>query len=145
MSYFAWLEKAVAEAIAQKRIGSPVSLRAFFHLSADHGVLLPLLGEALGAAGVWFAAPAVRVYALGGARDGQVTALVEYAAGQTALVSVATLHDPAPLADLLLIGNHGTLRYQDQPDYRPADRANAKLLQAIEKSLAGQAPVEVAP
>ena len=143
MSHWAWLEQAVAEAIAQKRIGSPVSLRAFFHLSADHGVLLETLGEALTAAGGWFRSPAVRVYALGGVRAGEITAMVEYAGGETALVSVATLRDPAPWADVLLIGNRGTLRYQDHPEPGPGARADRKLLAAVERSLAQAAVVEV--
>lgn len=96
MSYFAWLSKAVAEAIDQKRIGSPVSLRAFFYLSPDHGLLLPTLGEALAAASAWFRGRPVRVYALGGIRAGEITVLVEYSAGQTALVSAGILRDPMP-------------------------------------------------
>ena len=143
MGYFAGLEKAVAEAIAQQRIGSPVSLRAFFHLSADHGLLMQILGEALAAAEKWFRSAPVRVYALGGIRTGEITALVEYAGGQTALVSVGALRNPTPLANLMLIGNRGTLRFEDDSEWGEPGEGNRKLMREVERSLATQTPVEV--
>jgi hypothetical protein len=143
MTYFAWLEKTVAGAIAQQRIGSLVSLRAFFQLSADHGRLMGILGEALAAAGKWFGSRPVRVYALGGIKAGEITAMIEYSGGETALVSAGVLRDPVPIADLMLIGNRGTLRHQDSPQLGEPGRGDEKLLRAIEKSLVGQAPVEV--
>jgi hypothetical protein len=143
VSYFTWLEKEVARAIARKRIGTPVSLRAFFHLSADHGRLVGALAEALAAAGAWLASSPVRLYARGGVRAGEITAMVEYAGGQTALVSAAVLRNASPLADVLLIGNRGTLRYQDHPEPGEPGRPDARLWRAIEASLAAGAPVEV--
>lgn len=143
MSSFAGLEKAVAGAIAQKRIGSPVSLRAFFHLSADHGKMMPALGEALAAAERWLGSPPVRVYALGGVRTGEITAMVEYAGGQTALVSVGVLRNPAPASNLILIGNRGTLRFEDDSELGEPGAGSRKLVEAVERSLAAQNPVEV--
>lgn len=143
MSYFAGLGKAVAAAIAQNRIGSPVCLRAFFQLSADHGRLLQTMGEALAAASQWFSSPPARVFALGGIAAGEITAIVEYAGGQTALVCVGVLRNAPPLSNLLLIGNRGTLRFEDAPEIGEPGPANRPLLSAFEKSLAAQAPIEV--
>jgi len=145
MAYLTWLGGAVQQAITQKRIGSPVALRAFFLLSPDHGLLLPTLTEALTAVTQWFGSPLTRVYALGGVRTGEVTALAEFSAGQTALLTAATLRDPTPLADLLVIGNHGTLRHQDHPESFQPGRADPQLARALERSLAAGAPVEVGP
>ena len=89
MAYLTWLGGAVQQAITQKRIGSPVALRAFFLLSSDHGLLLPTMAEALTAAARWFGSPLTRVYALGTVQAGEITALAEFAAGQTALVTAA--------------------------------------------------------
>jgi hypothetical protein len=138
------LARAVSQAIASGRIGTPVALRGHFHLSADHGTLLPALEAALGAAAAWFTSAPVRIYATGGARYGEITALAEYAGGQTALVSAGVLRDPLPRADVLLIGNHGTLRFQE-PVALAAEQGHAGLRRAIEQSLASGAPVEVKP
>jgi hypothetical protein len=143
MAYLTWLGGAVQQAITQKRIGSPVALRAFFLLSSDHGLLLPTMAEALTAAARWFGSPLTRVYALGTVQAGEITALAEFAAGQTALVTAATLRDPIPLADILVIGNHGTLRHQDHPEAFQPGRADPKLARALERSLAAGDPVAV--
>jgi hypothetical protein len=143
MAYLAWLADNVQNAITQKRIGTPVALRGFFLLSPDHGLLLPTLAEALMTAAQWFGSPLTRVYALGGVRGGEITALAEFSAGQTALLTAATLRDPTPLADLLVIGNHGTLRHQDHPESFQPGRADANLARALERSLAAGVPVEM--
>jgi hypothetical protein len=140
MDSFRRLGEAVAA--AQKQIGRAVALRAFFELSADHGRLLPVVEAALAAAEQWFGSTPARVYALGGARHGEVTVLAEYAGGQTALVSAGVLRDPLPRADVLLIGNHGALRFQE-PAALAAEPAHAGLRRAIEQSLASGAPAEV--
>ncbi len=143
MAYLTWLGDAVQNALTQKRIGSPVALRAYFLLSPDHGLLLPTLAEALTTAARWFGSPLTRVYALGGVRGGEITAVAEFSAGQTALLTVATLRDPIPLADLLIIGNHGTIRHQDHPASFQPGPADPKLARALQRSLAAGVPVEV--
>ena len=142
-AYFVRLGRMVRSAVSQRRIGSPVALRAFFHLSPDHGRLMPLLGEALNTASGWFASPPARLYALGGVREGQVTVLLEYAGGETALVSVGVLQDPTPSADLLLIGNRGTLRYEGRSEPGEPGAVDARLVGAVERSLASRTPVEI--
>lgn len=143
MAYLTGLRGAVQDALTAKRIGSPVSLRALLLVSPDHGLLLPTLAEILTVCTQWFSAPPARLYALGGVRDGVITALAEFPAGQTALVTAATLHDPTPLADLLVIGNRGTLRYQDHPESFAPGPADPKLSRALERSLALGTPVEL--
>ena len=143
MDTFTRLTRTVAEALASQRIGLPVSVRAHFHLTADHGLLLPILEAALAAAEKWFASSATRAYALGGARHGEITALVEYTAGQTALVSVAVLRDPLPRTDILLLGNRGTLRFQESVTLGADGASHPKLRAALERSLTTQAPAEV--
>jgi hypothetical protein len=143
MAYLTWLADNVQNAIIQKRIGTPVALRGFFLLSPDHGLLLPTLAEVLTTAAQWFGSPLTRIYALGGVRAGEITALAEFSAGQTALLTAATLRDATAMADLLVVGNHGTLRHQDHPESFEPGRADPKLARALERSLAAGAPVEV--
>jgi len=143
MAYLTWLGGAVRNALTQKRMGTPVAVRGYFLLSPDHGLLLPTLAEALTMTAGWFGGLPARVCALGGVRSGEVTVLAEFPGGETALLSAATLRDPPALADLLVIGNRGTMRYQDRPEALAPGSADPKLMRAIERSLAEQGPVEV--
>jgi len=138
-----WIDRQVARAVAAGRVGTPVALRAFLYLSEDHGRLMETVGAVLAAAGGWFSSPARRLYALGGAAHGEITVLAEFAGGQTALISAGLLRGPAPLANILVIGNKGTLRFEGPAVPEPAPPAVRRLLSAVERSLASGAAVEV--
>ena len=69
--------------------------------------------QAAAVAGDWLGAAPRRVYVLGGEEAGQITATLQYAGGQSALVSVnPTPPDGAARVDLMLLGNTGAL-YHD--------------------------------
>jgi hypothetical protein len=129
-----------------------VSVRAFLALSADHGHLEAVATQTIVQAAGWFDAPVSSVYALGGAEGGQLAALVEFSAGQSALVTVASLAASAsPTADVLVIGNHGTVHWDGRANenvgderYAPPtlDDTGRAIRAAIRESLATSQPVE---
>lgn len=158
MAYLSWLEKALAAKLAEQPIGTPVALRAYLQLTSDHGLLV---AHAAGMAAVterWFGAKATSIYSQGSAESGYVSLLVQFGAGQTALV-VSELVRPADgaaperlFAKLLVVGNHGTIEFEDAPgsDGLPADIARPdeprerKLSREVERSLRSGQPAVIA-
>jgi hypothetical protein len=122
MRYLPWLEKTVGARLADRSsIGRPVFTRMHLELSADHGLLIPIAEAALVIAGRWIGggtgAGVRAIYALGGVKHGSVTLQVEFAQGQTALLSAEPVHPAAEAAvQVLCTGQHGTLRFEDYPD-----------------------------
>ncbi len=143
MQYLEWLERQFAVPAVEKRIGQPVALRAYLQVTSDHGLLLPVLTRAAVTASKWMRAPVSKLYAQGGVTAGYVTVLAEFAGGQTALLASETLRGEPPMVTLLLIGNHGTMRFDDQP--RPVTEAtgSAGLERAIQDSLRSGKPTAV--
>ena len=155
--YVEWLEKAVERKLADNSIGLPVALRAQLNLSSDHGLLAPSLAGLASAAQRWFASKALTVYAQGGAELEYVSLLVKFSGGQTALLSSEVVRgDGGPGAEgpnvlLLVVGNHGTMQFTDNPrsdgravDIGPPGGAEAQqLARAIEASLVKGRPVSL--
>lgn len=125
MRYFSWLEATVGAQLSGDRVGKPVFLRAHLELTADHGLLIPISEAAVAIARRWLGAGVRSIYALGGVKHGTVSLQVEFAQGQTALVSAELTHGGESSVHLLCAGQHGTLRFDDFPD-------PALLRQAIE-------------
>jgi len=142
MNYLASLEKAVGAALARKQIGRPVALRIVLQVTADHGLVVPVAAQAVEMAQRWFGSVAVRVYAQGGARSGFVSVLAEFAAGETALIAAEAGTEP-PAVLVLLIGNHGTLQYDDAREAVLAQPADSPLRRVIERSLESRRPEAV--
>jgi hypothetical protein len=113
--YTNWLAKTIGEKLAADSIGKPVFVRLLLVLSADHGLLDRQLQQAAEMAGGWIENRSVRMERMGSARDGGCSALVEYAGGQTALVTVEVVRGE-PEARVLIVGQHGTLRFDDYPE-----------------------------
>ena len=114
-NYCNWLAKTVGEKLAADSIGRPVFVRLVLALSADHGLLEQQLQLAAAVAGGWIGSGSVRMERMGSARDGFLSALLEYAAGQTALLAVEIVRSE-PQAQVLIVGQHGTLRFDDYPE-----------------------------
>jgi hypothetical protein len=119
------LHQSVKAALDAGHVGVPVFVRCVAHTAANRGALTGALHEAAAVAGSWLDAAPRRVYVLGSEAAGQVTATVQYAGGQSALVSVNLLPaDGAPRVDLMLLGNTGAL-YHDGSALSPAQLAAA--------------------
>jgi len=142
MAYPEWLEKSLQAAIARKGIGAPVALRAFLQLTPDHGLLLPVLAHGVQMAERWFGSPLKQLYAQGAVEAGYLTALAEYQRGQTALISAETCRSEDPMVLVLLVGNRGTLQFEDKPDLAPLVPGDIPVRTLIEKSLRSGQPVQ---
>ena len=147
MTYLAWLDATIAAQLARDAIGRPVFLRASLQLTADHGLLAPILAAQLESAARWMASPLRRLYAQGGERQGFLSVLAEFDGGQTALLSSELTHGGEASADLLLLGQRGSFRFQDQPEpiqLSEPPAPNPALAMALARSLATAKPVSPA-
>jgi hypothetical protein len=106
--YLSWLEKTVASQLSN--VGKPVFVRVHLELTADHGLLIPISEAALAVTQRWFSAGVRNIYALGGAKFGTVSLQVEFAEGQTALVSAELAHGSESSVQVLCVGQHLALR-----------------------------------
>ena len=113
MKYLAWLDRTLAAKLAETPVGRPVFLRAFLQLTSDHGVLRGVAEETIRLAARWIGSEVRSVHWQGGVEEGYWTAMVEFEAGQTALISSETPGLGEPAAELLLLGQHGSLRFSD--------------------------------
>ena len=113
MKYLAWLDKTLTAKLAEQPIGRPVFLRATLQLTADHGLLRTVAEETIRLAAGWMKAGVSSAHWQGGAADGHVAAMVAFAEGQSALVSSELTRGEEPAVELLLMGQHGSLRFTD--------------------------------
>ena len=154
MPYLSWLEDALARKTAEQAIGTPVALRAYLQLVSDHGLLVSQAAGMTALAERWFGGKATSVYSQGSAETGYISSLIQFAAGETALV-VSELVRPArdgagerPLVKLLIVGNHGTIEFEETPgqDGLPVDVAlpdgprERELAREVERSLRSGQP-----
>ncbi len=154
MAYIDWLTESLRAKLAEQAVGEPVALRAYFQIADDHGLLIPTLASAVAMAETWFGSRGPTVYAQGGAQQGSVTVMATFANGGTAVLSSDLARGAAgaaegPSVTLLLIGNHGTMQFDDRPgsdglavDLGVSNNADQKRIAAlIEDSLRKGAPV----
>lgn len=147
MRYLEWLEKAVGERLSSGAIGPPVFVRADLQVAADHGLLGPLAGAAVESAVKWLNASVHSIYALGGAKAGTVTVMVECTGGQSALLSADMVWEGDAAAQLLIIGQKGTLRLDDFPEVpqlKGSPAAGKRWHDAIVRSIETGKPVTMA-
>ena len=104
--------QAFRSAIRTGRIGTPVAARIVAHLTADHGQIERLAARTLESAAGWFGIRSGQLAARGSVKTGQLTALVRFAEGQTALVSAGSSGIGAPVLEMTLFGNRGVLSWE---------------------------------
>lgn len=140
VKHLAWIEETIGAKLRANAIGKPVFVRANLQLIADHGHLVRLAAEALGTASKWMAAPVRSVYAQGGVRQGFISLMAEFDAGQSALLAVELTHGQPAEVQVLVVGQHGTLRFDDFPEPLQLSAAepspSAQSMRLIEASLA---------
>ena len=149
--------QSIGEEARSGSIGRPVCVRASFVLSADHGRLATTLARAGAAALRWLADEPLDLFVSGGVRSGHISVLAQGATGTTALVSVALLREEVPSADILVLGDRGSLHHEgaanaphedlgssswNDGDLTPAEK---RFLEAIESSLERSSVVRPAP
>jgi hypothetical protein len=158
LPYLSWLEQALAAKLAEHPVGTPVALRAYVQLTSDHGLLVSNAAGMTALAERWLGGKATSVYSQGSAESGYVSVLIQFATGQTALV-VSELARPGngaprerPLVKLIVVGNRGTIEFEDAPgsDGLPVDVAlpdgprERELSREVERSLRSGQPAVAA-
>ncbi len=152
MTYLTRLTEAIKNELAQGRLGTPVYVRIVIVASSDHGHLVPVsvagiqvVQELLG--------PAIdEIFVAGSVESGTLSLQLHLQGGRTGQVVVILKREGAPGADLLLVGNHGTLRH-DLAEAGLADETGerlwspgsvrAELVEAVEESLRKRIPVRL--
>lgn len=152
MTYLTRLTEAIKNELAQGRLGTPVYVRIVIVASSDHGHLVPVsvagiqvIQELLG--------PAIdEIFVTGSVESGNLSLQLHMEGGRTGQVVVILKREGAPGADLLLVGNHGTLRH-DLAEAGLADETGerlwspgsvrAELVEAVEESLRKRTPVRL--
>jgi predicted dehydrogenase len=148
-----WLDAArtIASALDSKRIGTPVFARIVADTGDKPEAMEGFFAKALDAGCRWIGAEPTGVTALGAWTAGQVTALVEFARGQTALVSVGTSGASPPLLETYLVGTSGIASWEPggagdvaaSSPAAPLSDTSRRVLDAARKSLAAGRPVRL--
>ena len=144
------LQQSVQSVIDEGRIGSPVFVRCIVHAPIEAADTVGAIAALTAMANGWMPDSPEQVYALDSADKTQITAMVKYAGGQSALLSVNRV--PAggeATVDLRLVGNNGII-YHETPTgpYRlmnsPLDFGGGEvLIDAIRQGLETKQPISV--
>ncbi len=106
------LQKSVQTVIKSGRIGSPVFLRCVCQIATEKSLLQPA-AAVMALANEWMPAEPERIYAQSDAEATQLTLMVQYAGGQSAVLSVNRTR-AEPECDVMLVGNKGVI-YHETP------------------------------
>ena len=144
------LQQSVQSVIDEGRIGSPVFLRCIVHAPIEAADTVGGIAALTAMANGWMPDSPEQLYALDNADDTQITAMVKYAGGQSALVSVNRISTGGEVTvDLRLVGNNGII-YHETPTgpYRlmnpPLDFGGGEvLIDAIRQGLETRQPISV--
>ena len=109
------LQQSVQSVIDEGRIGSPVFLRCIVHAPIEAADTVGGIAALTAIANNWMPNPPEQIYALDNADKTQITAMVKYDGGQSALLSVNRLPVGGEVTvDLRLVGNNGII-YHETP------------------------------
>ena len=109
------LQQSVQSVIDEGRIGSPVFLRCIVQAPIEAADTVGGVAALTAVANDWMPDPPEQIYALDSADTTQITAMVKYAGGQSALLSINRIPaDQEVSVDLRLVGNNGII-YHETP------------------------------
>ncbi len=99
----------VSRALATGKIGQAVAVRMVAHIAVDHGWLERLARAALDETNRWIDSPWESIAAMGSIQRGELTSLVRFKSGATALVTVGSCGAGPPILEAVVVGNRGVL------------------------------------
>ena len=141
------LQKSVQTVIESGRIGSPVFLRCVCQIATGSSLLQPA-AAVMALANGWMPAEPEGIYAQGDADATQVTLMVKYVGGQSAVLSVNRTQTGTE-CDVMLVGNKGVI-YHETPTGRHAISATPlemgdvrELTPVIAQALESGQPIQV--
>jgi hypothetical protein len=137
------LHRAVAGVLQNKQVGVPVFVRYTLQLARKENALVNPLAQVVAVVRGWINQDLAKVYASEVAGV-EVSGLLEFTGGATALVSVVRRTAGPDAVDLILLGNQGAIYHETTSVHAdlPIGKADAKLLRAIERSLQSRKPEE---
>ena len=143
------LQQSVSSVIAEGRIGSPVFLRCMAHLPAAETNFVSRMAALVAVANTWMPSPPERIYAHGEIDKTQITAMVQYTGGQTAMLSLNRIPKAQDTTvNLLLIGNKGVIHHETPVErhrlMQPPIELNGgeELIELIEAAINAGTPLE---
>ena len=144
------LQQSVQSVIDEGRIGSPVFLRCIVQAPIEAADAVGGIAGLTEIANHWMPDPLEQIYALDNADATQITAMMKYAGGQSALLSVNRIPaDQEVAVDLRLVGNNGII-YHETPTgpYRLMNpplsfRGGDALIDVIRQGLETKQPINV--
>ena len=144
------LQQSVQSVIDEGQIGSPVFLRCIVQAPIEAADTVDSIAALTAIANNWMPDPPEQIYALDNADTTQITAMVKYAGGQSALLSVNRAPAGGEVAvDLRLVGNNGII-YHETPTgpYRlmnsPLNFSGGEaMIDAIRQGLKTKQPINV--
>lgn len=106
------LHAAVASTLASKRLGTLVFVRYLLQTQDKPAAVNKRLEQAADVIRGWINQPIDRIYAQGQVSARAVLLTVEFRGGSTAVLGWSTASADGNAADLLLVGNRGSMTYE---------------------------------
>ena len=119
LSYWDSLSKSIHAAIKTGRVGTPVFVRWTVLAARNASQVESILGEMSIRVREWLGADLDKLYALGKVDSGSVSLNLEFAKGQTALLTAGLSHNHTEV-DLTLLGSDGGIYHHEFP-FEPRD------------------------
>ena len=152
MTYLTRLTAAIKNELEEGRLGTPVFVRLVIVASSDHGHLVPNSVAGMQFVQELLGPPVEEIFAAGSVESGNLSVQLHLGGGRTGQVISILRREGAPGADLLLVGNHGTLRHdlaeaglagETEESLWSADEVQSELVAAVEESLRKRSPVRL--
>ena len=152
MTYLTRLTAAIKKELEEGRLGTPVFVRLVIVASSDHGHLVPNSVAGMQMVRELLGPPIEEIFAAGSVESGNLSVQLHLEGGRTGQVISILRREGSPGADLLLVGNHGTLRHdlaeaglagETEERLWSADGVRSELVAAVEESLRKRSPVRL--
>ena len=116
MAFLDELDRAVRNILSRERIGQPVFVRCAIHQNRPRNDSAILLTQLAGHARHWLNQDWDRVYANGQIESGPLALTLRCRQGASALLIHAEEPSGAARIDLMILGNHGAIYFDDLPE-----------------------------
>jgi hypothetical protein len=144
--HLADLHRAVESTLNSKRLGTRVFARYMIRTQDKPSAVPARLAQLTAGVRDWLGQAPERIYALGSAKTGQVSLIVEFRGGATALVAWASAAAQLGI-DVTVVGNHGALYHdagaghnRDDSLSLPEAKPDETLLAWVERALRSGRP-----
>ena len=106
------LARCMQRALESSQIGAAVAVRVTAYISPDPDAIEPQLGEAVRLVSSWVDSPLLQVHIEGGLQAGEITALLRFEKGQTALISCGVCSTAPYTLGAVVFGTKGVISWE---------------------------------